>query len=128
MLTVFGSTAIDTIRTPDRTLKGVLGGAATYAGISASYFVKTGLIAVVGNDFPKKYHNILAKRLDLKGFTIKTGKTFRYDGSYDKTLSARKTLRLNLMSLVVLNPRFLKSIGNPSLFTLQIMILIKMLP
>ncbi len=58
MLTVFGSTALDTIRTPTKVLKGVLGGAATFAGISAIYFIKTGLIAVVGKDFPKKYYNI----------------------------------------------------------------------
>ena len=53
MLTVFGSTALDTIRTPKKTLKNVLGGAATFAAISASNFVDTGLIAVVGKDFPK---------------------------------------------------------------------------
>ena len=57
MLTVFGSTALDTIRTPKKTLKNVLGGAATFAAISASNFVDTGLIAVVGKDFPKKHHN-----------------------------------------------------------------------
>ena len=33
MLTVFGSVAIDTIRTPNKVLKGVLGGAATFASI-----------------------------------------------------------------------------------------------
>ena len=100
MLTVFGSTALDTIRTPNKILKGVLGGAATFAGISASFFVKTGLIAVVGNDFPKKYYNILGKHLDLKGLVTEKGKTFRYDGSYDKTLSTRKTLKteLNVLS------------------------------
>ena len=85
MLTVFGSTALDTIRTPTRMLKDVLGGAATFASISASFFVKPGLIAVVGKDFPKKYHKILAQRLDLNGLSIKNGKTFRYSGKYDKT-------------------------------------------
>ena len=40
MLTVFGSTALDTIRTPKKTLKNVLGGAATFAAISASNFVR----------------------------------------------------------------------------------------
>jgi sugar/nucleoside kinase (ribokinase family) len=104
VLTVFGSTALDTIRTPSKTLKNVLGGAATFAGISASFFVKTGLIAVVGNDFPKKYHNLLGKRLDLRGLSIKNGKTFRYDGSYDKTLSTRKTLKTELNVLGGFNP------------------------
>ena len=104
MLTVFGSTALDTIRTPSKVLRGVLGGAATFAGIAASYFVKTGLIAVVGNDFPKKYYNILANRLDLQGFVIKEGKTFRYDGSYDNTLSTRKTLKTELNVLAGFSP------------------------
>jgi sugar/nucleoside kinase (ribokinase family) len=104
MLTVFGSTALDTIRTPKKTLKNVLGGAATFAAISASNFVKTGLIAVVGNDFPKEHHRILAERLDLQGLTVKQGKTFRYDGSYDKTLSIRETLRTDLNVLADFEP------------------------
>ena len=104
MLTVFGSTALDTIRTPSRVLKNVLGGAATFAGIAASFFVDTGLIAVVGNDFPKKYHSILSKRLDLQGLVVKDGKTFRYDGSYDNTLSTRKTLKTELNVLANFSP------------------------
>ena len=104
MLTVFGSTALDTIRTPTKILKNVLGGAATYAGISASFFVDTGLIAVVGSDFPKKYYNLLAKYLDLRGLTIENGKTFHYDGSYDETLSIRKTLKTDLNVLKTFKP------------------------
>lgn len=104
MLTVFGSTALDTIRTPKKILKDVLGGAATFAAISASNFVDTGLIAVVGKDFPKRYHQILAKHLDLQGLTIKDGKTFRYDGSYDKTLSTRETLKTELNVLADFKP------------------------
>ena len=96
MLTVFGSTALDTIRTPNKILKDALGGAATYASISASFFVKPGLIAVIGTDFPKKYYKILAIYLDLKGLSINEGKTFRYSGRYDSTLSSRMTLRTDL--------------------------------
>jgi sugar/nucleoside kinase (ribokinase family) len=105
MLTVFGSTALDTIRTPTKILKDVLGGAATFAGISASFFVDTGLIAVVGTDFPKKYHNILSKYLDLRGFVVHKGKTFRYDGSYDKTLSTRTTNKTELNVLGTFKPQ-----------------------
>lgn len=104
MLTVFGSTALDTIRTPKKTLTNVLGGAATFAAISASNFVDTGMIAVVGKDFPKKYLKILAKYLDLKGLSIKNGKTFRYDGSYDNTLSIRSTLKTELNVLKNFKP------------------------
>ena len=100
MLTVFGSVALDTIRTPTKVLKDVLGGAATFAALSASFFVKPGLIAVIGQDFPKKYHNILNKFLDLRGLERDNGKTFRYDGSYDETLSHRTTNKteLNVLS------------------------------
>ena len=104
MLTVFGSVALDTIRTPTKILKNVLGGAATFAGISASFFVNTGLIAVVGNDFPKKYYNLLSNYLDLRGLTTKNGKTFHYDGSYDRTLSIRKTLKTDLNVLKTFKP------------------------
>ncbi len=105
MLTVFGSVAIDTIRTPNKVLKEVLGGAATFASISASYFVKPGLIAVVGTDFPKKYHRILSKYLDLRGLAINEGKTFHYDGKYDETLSTRTTLKTELNVLGNFKPK-----------------------
>ena len=104
MLTVFGSTALDTIRTPTKILKNALGGAATFAGISSSFFTKTGLIAVIGKDFPKKYHKILEQYFDLKGLSIKNGKTFRYDGRYNKTFSTRTTLRTDLNVLKNFKP------------------------
>lgn len=68
------------------------------------FFVETGLIAVVGTDFPKKYHNILKKHLDLEGLAIHKGKTFRYDGSYDKTLSTRTTNKTELNVLGSFQP------------------------
>ncbi|MGH9998320.1 MAG: PfkB family carbohydrate kinase, partial [Nitrosopumilaceae archaeon] len=104
MLTIFGSVALDTIRTPTKVLKDVLGGAATFAAISASFFVKPGMIAVIGRDFPKKYYNILNKFLDLNGLKYANGKTFRYDGSYDETLSHRTTNKTKLNVLGNFNP------------------------
>ncbi|MGI0046791.1 MAG: PfkB family carbohydrate kinase [Nitrosotalea sp.] len=104
MLTVFGSVAIDTIRTPSRIVKNALGGAATYAAISASFFQRPGLIAVVGHDFPKRYQNILDKFVDSKGVAHANGRTFRYDGSYDQTLSSRKTNKTELNVLKDFKP------------------------
>jgi sugar/nucleoside kinase (ribokinase family) len=66
--------------------------------------VDTGLIAVVGSDFPKKYHNTLEKYLDLQGFVTQKGKTFRYDGSYDQTLSTRTTNKTELNVLGTFKP------------------------
>ena len=104
MLTVFGSVALDTIRTPSKTIKNVLGGAATFAAISASFFTKPGLIAVVGYDFPRKYQNILDKFVDATGVVHAKGKTFRYDGSYDNTLSFRTTNKTELNVLKDFKP------------------------
>lgn len=104
MLTVFGSVALDTIRTSEKILKNALGGAATFAAISASFFTSPGLIAVVGNDFPKKYYNILDRFLNLEGLVIEEGKTFRYDGSYDKTLTVRTTNKTELNVLGTFRP------------------------
>jgi sugar/nucleoside kinase (ribokinase family) len=96
MLTVFGSIAYDTIRTPSKVVRNALGGAATYAAISASFFNKPNLIGVVGSDFPKSYQNILDRFVDSRGVSIARGKTFRYDGSYDSTLSLRTTNKTQL--------------------------------
>lgn len=104
MLTVFGSVAIDTIRTPSRVIKNALGGAATYAAVSASFFQKPGLIAVVGRDFPKKYQDVLNKFVDIKGVVHANGRTFRYDGSYDQTLSSRTTNKTELNVLKDFRP------------------------
>ena len=38
----------------------------------------------------------MSKYLDLQGLTINKGKTFRYDGKYDNTLSTRSTLKTEL--------------------------------
>lgn len=104
MLTVFGSVAIDTIRTPTKVIKNALGGAATFAAISASFFTRSGLIAVVGHDFPKKYQNILNKFVDTTGVVYANGRTFRYDGSYDSTLSYRTTNKTELNVLQGFEP------------------------
>lgn len=96
MLSVFGSVALDTTRTPFNTEKRILGGAATYASLSASYFVKTSLIGIVGTDFPPEYRSILQAKLDLRGLITKQGSTFHYDSSYDYALSHRTTNKTEL--------------------------------
>jgi len=104
MLTVFGSVALDTIRTPTRVVKNALGGAATYAAISASFFERPRLIAVVGNDFPKRYQSLLNRFADTKGVVYENGRTFRYEGSYDLTLTYRTTNRTELNVLKNFKP------------------------
>lgn len=96
MLTVFGSLVLDTIRTPDRVVTESLGGAAVYAGVSASFFTRTGFVGVAGTDCPARYLDALADRLDMRGLHVADGKTFRYECMYDRTLTERETLRTEL--------------------------------
>ena len=100
MLTVFGSVALDTTRTPFETRERIMGGAATFASLSASYFTPVSLIAVIGNDFPSSYYESLKSRLNLDGLVRDNNKkTFFYDSTFDYDLSHRTT---NLTELNVL--------------------------
>ena len=90
MLTVFGTIALDTTRTPFRTQSHVLGGAATFAALSSSFFTRTGIIGVIGSDFPPGYREILDNRIDTKGIVKDTtGRCFHFDSSFDYDLSHR---------------------------------------
>ncbi len=96
MLAVFGSVALDTIRTPTRTQVNTLGGSASYAAVSASYFARTGLVSTAGTNLPARYKNALARHVDMRGLEIKKGRTFHYDARYDRRLESRKSLRVEL--------------------------------
>lgn len=96
MIIAIGSIALDTTRTPFKTVKNVLGGSATYFGLASSFFSRTGIVGVVGNDFPKKYYELLKERLDISGLKIIEGKTFRFDSSFDYDLGKRVTNKTDL--------------------------------
>ena len=48
---VVGSVAYDDVTSPSGTVKNILGGAATYFSLAASYFTQVRVVAVVGEDF-----------------------------------------------------------------------------
>lgn len=98
MLTVFGTVALDTTRTPFRTETRILGGAATFASISSSIFAQTSIVAVVGSDMPTEHIRALeSKGIDTKGIvTVQGGETFHYDSSFDYDLSTRTTNKTEL--------------------------------
>jgi len=97
VLTVFGSIALDTTRTPFQIKERILGGAATYASLSGSFFVRASLIGIVGYDFPQSYQTLLENRVDTKGLMKHPEKkTFFYDSSFDYDLSHRTTNKTEL--------------------------------
>jgi sugar/nucleoside kinase (ribokinase family) len=92
-LLVVGSVALDDIEAPAGNVKGVLGGAASYFGVAASFFVPVRVVAVVGEDFPEEHLRFLrARGLDLTGVQRVPGRTFRWGGRYRASLNERDTL------------------------------------
>ena len=91
-IVVVGSVAFDTIASPSGKVKDVLGGAATFFALSASYFTEVRVVGVVGEDFTPEYENVLTTRgVDTRGIEHAKGKTFRWGGQYHDNLNEAKT-------------------------------------
>ncbi|MHC1737008.1 MAG: PfkB family carbohydrate kinase [Ignavibacteriaceae bacterium] len=106
-LIVVGSLALDTVETPFNRIDDALGGSATYISLAASYFTApVHLIGVVGEDFPKKYIQLLENHnIDLQGLQVVEGeKTFRWAGKYHYDLNTRDTLLTELNVFQNFNP------------------------
>lgn len=106
-LLIVGTVAFDAIETPFGKTDKILGGAATYIGLSASFFkIKSAIVSVVGEDFPQEYLDLLTdKNIDISGIEIvKGGKTFFWSGKYHNDLNSRDTLDTQLNVLADFNP------------------------
>ena len=89
---VVGSVAFDTIATPSGRVDDILGGAATYFSLAASYFTDVRMVAVVGDDFTAEHESVLKKRgIDTRGIERASGKTFRWGGQYLDNLNEART-------------------------------------
>jgi len=104
---IIGTVAYDEIETTTGSSGKILGGAATYIGLSASLFnSKSSIISIVGGDF--EYKNL--KLLKLKGINtdsieiVPKGKTFYWKGKYHKDWNKRDTLNTQLNVLADFNP------------------------
>jgi sugar/nucleoside kinase (ribokinase family) len=87
-----GSVAFDTIASPSGKVEDVLGGAATYFALAASYFTDVRVVAIVGEDFTLEHEEVLQKRgVDTRGIEHAKGKTFRWGGQYIDNLNEAKT-------------------------------------
>lgn len=106
-LLVVGTVAFDAIETPFGKTDKIIGGAATYISLAASYFKKDiHLVSVVGSDFPKESLEMLQKHgVNLDGLQIKQGeKSFFWSGRYHNDMNTRDTLITELNVLADFDP------------------------
>ncbi len=96
-LLVVGSVGLDTVETRAGKRSEVLGGAASYFSVAASFLAPVRLTAVVGTDFPAEHTRLLEGRdVDLAGLERVPGRTFRWSGVYAPDFSTRTTLDTQL--------------------------------
>ncbi len=94
---VVGSVAFDTLKTPYGERQKILGGAATYFSLSASYFADVRVVAVVGEDFTPENEAVMNQRgIDTRGIQHAKGKTFHWTGEYGENVNEAKTLSTEL--------------------------------
>ena len=109
-LVVVGSVAYDGVETPHGRVERMLGGAATYISLAASYFTQTRIVAVVGDDFASEDEALLAGHgVDLEGLERVAGKCFYWAGKYTDDMNDRVTLTTDLNVFANFRPKLPES-------------------
>jgi sugar/nucleoside kinase (ribokinase family) len=105
-LLVVGSVGLDTVDTRRGKRIDVLGGAASYFSVAASFLASVRLTAVVGDDFPVQHTALLeGHKVDLSGLERVAGRTFRWSGVYSADYATRTTLDTQLNVFQNFNPK-----------------------
>ena len=120
-LLIVGTVAFDSIETPDDKVEKILGGAATFIGISSSLFnINSAIVSVVGGDFPSEYIEMFRKRrIDVASLEIKeNGKTFFWAGKYAKNMNERETIKTEVNVLADFNPVVPENYRSPNVIVL----------
>ena len=106
-LLALGTVAFDAIETPFGKTDKILGGSGTFVGLAASQFgVETGVVSVVGGDFPASYIEMMNSRgINTEGIEVDAaGKTFFWSGKYHNDMNSRDTLVTELNVLETFAP------------------------
>ena len=120
-LLVVGSVAFDAIETPFGKTDKILGGAATYITLASSILnVPSGIVSVVGGDFPQSDLDMLSNRgVNIEGIEIiKDGKTFFWSGKYHNDLNSRDTLVTEVNVLENFDPKIPDSMQDAEILLL----------
>ncbi|WP_312340673.1 PfkB family carbohydrate kinase [Sphingobacterium sp.] len=106
-LVIIGTVAFDTIETPFGKTDKIVGGAGTFASLSASYLCdQIKLVSVVGEDFGNDNLDLIKNRgVDVTGVQmISGGQTFSWSGRYHNDMNSRDTLATDLNVLADFDP------------------------
>jgi sugar/nucleoside kinase (ribokinase family) len=97
-ITVVGSIAYDTVKTPFGERERMLGGAAVHFALAASFFDDVHVVGPVGEDFGEQELAVMGRRgIDVTDVErIPGGKTFFWRGEYGWDLNSRETLDTQL--------------------------------
>lgn len=107
-LLVIGTVAFDAIETPFGKTDKIIGGAATYISLAASYFQKpVNIVSVIGEDFLEKDIRMMQDHgVNTAGLQVKEGeKSFFWSGRYHNDLNTRDTLDTQLNVLEHFDPQ-----------------------
>ncbi|MFH1257363.1 MAG: PfkB family carbohydrate kinase [Candidatus Micrarchaeota archaeon] len=98
MILATGTIALDTTRTPFKTVERVLGGSVSYFSLAARHFSPVSVVSAVGSDFPHHYWELLEKSgVNLSGVQKSDKyKTFFFDSTFDYDMYARKTNAMDI--------------------------------
>ncbi|MBK7406774.1 MAG: sugar kinase [Saprospirales bacterium] len=106
-LMTVGTVAFDSIETPWGKAERIVGGAATYISLAASYFSRpVHLVSVIGDDFPQvELEHMQSKGVDLEGLQVRNGeRSFFWAGRYHDNMNSRDTLDTQLNVLAGFDP------------------------
>ncbi|MFD2557225.1 PfkB family carbohydrate kinase [Sphingobacterium tabacisoli] len=106
-LVIVGTVAFDAIKTPFGDTDKIVGGAATFAGLAASFlYDNVKLISVVGDDFGDNMDLFKGENIDTSGIEVVAGgKTFFWSGRYHNDMNSRDTLATDLNVLADFDPK-----------------------
>ena len=120
-MVIVGTVAFDAVETPFGKTGKILGGSASFIGLSAAQFeVDSAIVSVVGGDFPQDYLNLFTDRnIDISSVKIvKEGKTFFWSGRYHNDMNTRDTLVTELNVLENFQPVVPESYKNAKVLVL----------
>ena len=92
-LTVVGSIALDSVRTPFGERERMLGGSAVHFALAARFFADVRVVGSVGEDFPEEHVELLrSRRVNVDDIErVNGGETFRWAGHYEVDMNLAHT-------------------------------------